>query len=139
MSTDALFDVPAHAVDERVAAILELIAGDPAHARDRERIVTEIVRDGRANGGRVDLNRVRARLQNDQGDLTVYPRVIGAVVQVLARRKVLLPHGFVVNTDHRGGNAGRPLRAWRLANDTRVPIPGTDVAPTTTPTSPAKP
>lgn len=115
--SDVLFDVPGHSVDDRTRELLLLIAGDPVHDADRRRIVTEIVRDAHGHGGKVDMNRVRARLSDARGNLTVYPRVIGAVVQALATKKVLLPNGYVVNTDHKGGNAGRPLRAWRLAND----------------------
>lgn len=114
MTADLLFDVPGQSVDDQTAALLLDVAGRPEHDADRRRIVAAIVRDARDHGGRVDPNRVRARLANADGALTVRPQVVGAVYQALTRTKHLAPHGYVTSTDRHGGNAGRPLRGWRL-------------------------
>jgi len=109
-------DLPSRPVDEERRAILDLIAGDDLHRRDRALIVEAIVHVGRRNLGVVDMNEVRARLTNaDSGELDVYPRVIGAVVNSLASHQVLVADGWIVNQDRRGGNYGKPQRRWRLA------------------------
>jgi len=112
-----LFDVPSAPVADETAALLDLIAGDPIHERDRRVIVRAIVAEAHASAGRIDPNRLRARLADPAGGPTVYPRVIGAVVQALAQRRVLVADGWVVSTDRRGGNAGRPARIWKLVRE----------------------
>lgn len=114
MSEPTLFDVPSVPVPDDTANLLQLIAGDPIHANDRRRIVRAIVAEAHSAGGRVDPNRLRARLADPHGQLTVYPRLVGAVVGCLARAGVLEPDGYVVSTDRAGRNAGRPARRYRL-------------------------
>lgn len=118
MTADQLaFDVglPSRPVDAERRAILDLIAGDDLHRADRAAIVEAIVAVAHGAGGVVDMNHVRAHLTHPQsGDLTVYPRVIGAVVSSLASRGVLVADGWIVNQDRRGGNYGKPQRRWRL-------------------------
>lgn len=115
MTDVPLFEIPSRPVDEDRRAILELIAGDPLHAGDREEIVRAIMAVAHANAGTVDMNEVRARLTHPVADqLTVNPRVIGAVVNSLAAHRVLVADGYIVNRDKRGGNYGKPLRRWRL-------------------------
>lgn len=111
--TESLFDVPSSSVDERTAALLDLIAGDPIHAEDRRRIVAAIVAEAKASHGFVDPNKVRIRLTNRAGVLTVYPSVIGAVYFALTRSGQLATAGWLVNQDH-SGNSGKPLRRYRL-------------------------
>lgn len=101
------------ATTEHVTRLLAVIAGDPLHASDRRRIVVAIVSDAIAHHGRVDPNRVRRALTNKHGR-TVYPRVIGATYQALVRSGDLVFDQWVTNDDARGGNAGRPARAYRL-------------------------
>lgn len=115
--TDTLFDLPSAPVTDDTAALLDLIAGDPIHQRDRATIVRAIVAEAHANAGRVDPNRLRARLADENGEPRVYPRLVGAVVSALAQRRVLVADGWVVSTDRRGGNAGRPARRWRLQRE----------------------
>lgn len=111
-------DLPSRPVDRERAAILHLIAGDPLHARDREMIVTAILRVANRSLGVVDMNEVRAFLTGPiTGRIVVYPRVIGAVVSSLASHGVLVPDGWIVNQDRRGGNYGKPQRRWRLVRD----------------------
>jgi hypothetical protein len=110
---------PSAPVADETAALLDLIAGDPLHAPDRAVIVREMVDVARANGGRVDMNVVRARLVDGNNNMVVYPRVIGAVVSALAQRGVLVADGWTVSDDRRGGNAGKPCRRWKLAGDPR--------------------
>jgi hypothetical protein len=96
-------------------AILDLINGDPIHANDRRRIVEAILGDARRHAGDVDPGRVREDLTNEWG-LTVYSRVLSATYQALTRRGVLTFRCWVDNTDVTGGNAGKPARAYTLAN-----------------------
>lgn len=113
MTDPTLFDVVTRPVTEETAAILALMAGDPIHAGDRERIVNAILYCANHSAGVVDPNMVRARLQTPTGDLTVYPRLMGAVYRQLATAGVLVPAGWLVNEDTHGRNAGRPMRRYR--------------------------
>lgn len=100
-------------VDDNTAAVLDLIAADDIHARDRAAITEAILADGKAHGGEVDPNRVR-----DAIPAWVYSRVIGATYRVLATKGVLVPDGWVISTDVKGRNSGRPARKYRLTNST---------------------
>lgn len=114
MSDPVLFDVPSRPVDAERRAILELIAGDPIHAKDRDAIVAAILYVAAHNAGKVDPNIVRARLCDPWGVLQVYPRVVGAVYSSLASRGVLAVDGWVISTDRKGGNYGKPCRTYKL-------------------------
>lgn len=114
MTGEALFDLPGASVPDDVADLLDLIAGDPLHARDRAKVIRAIVAEAAGHGGLVDPNRLRSRLADEHGVPTVYPRVVGAVVSALAQRRKLEPAGWVTSTDRHGKNAGRPARVWRL-------------------------
>jgi hypothetical protein len=62
----------------------------------------------------VDPNRVRMRLTNDNG-LTIEPRRYSAFWQRAAgKHGFLVADGWIENTDTKGGNAGKPLRRYRL-------------------------
>lgn len=115
MTEPTLFDVPSMPVDAERRAILELIAGDDTHRRDRALIVEAIVYAAAHNGGRIDPNLVRARLTNpDSGELDVYPRVIGAVYNSLSANGVIQADGWTTSKDRKGGNYGKPARLYRL-------------------------
>jgi len=76
--------------------------------------VVEAIRQAAAiDSNVVDPNRLRWLLTDIYGNSSVYPNVIGAVVQALAKRGVLTPDGWVVTTGSRSGNSGRPARRWR--------------------------
>lgn len=100
---------PSGPADPDTRALLELIAGDPIHEDDRAAVVGAIVAAARANGGRVDPNEVRKRL-----DGSVYPRVVGATYQSLAAKGVLVPDGWTISQDKHGRNSGKPARKYRL-------------------------
>lgn len=81
----------------------------------RARIRAAIVAEAREHGGRVDPNRVRARLSDENG-LQVPPRMLSATYSAMASRGELSSLGFIgVNDDHAGGNAGKPQRLWLAA------------------------
>lgn len=63
----------------------------------------------------VDPNQVRAYLSFG-GALSIEPRRYSAFWHRAARGKdaFLVADGWVTNTDHAGGNAGKPLRRYRL-------------------------
>lgn len=89
-------------------AVLDLIAGDPIHARDRE-VIVGAIRDSVRPDGLVSANDWRDRL-----DGVVYPRVIGATVNALTKSGVLTPTGsWDISTDVKGRNSGRPVRVYR--------------------------
>ncbi len=91
------------------------IADNPQPWADeyRHRILAAIKADADAHDGRISTNRVRAALSNEHG-LTVDPRMLSATYSALAARGVIRSLGWLdTNDDHRGGNAGRPARAWQ--------------------------
>lgn len=94
-------------------ATLDLVDADPLHDRDRAAIDAAVRAVARANDGMVDPGQVRRRLCDDNGNLTVYPRVLSARYFALRRAGVLEPAGWVVNDDRHGRNAGRPARLYR--------------------------
>lgn len=109
--------IPHAPVDPRTAALLDLIAGDPRHEGDRAEIVRAILETARENAGRVDPNRLRAKLTNEWGS-TVYPACIGATVNALARRGVLHFDRWVITEGSETGNNGRPARSYTLTDRT---------------------
>jgi hypothetical protein len=60
----------------------------------------------------IDPNAVRALLSNEHG-LTVPPRMLSAAYSVLRAEGVIEHVGWTTNTDHAGGNAGKPARLYR--------------------------
>lgn len=97
-------------VDPKTAAILDLIAGDPLHDRDREAIV-DAIRKSVGPDGLTSANAWRPFVP-----AWVYPRVVGATVHALSRLGYLVPTGaWVVSDDVAGRNSGKPMRvyAWR--------------------------
>lgn len=96
------------------AKLLELIAGDPLHERDRERIVTSIRDEAARHHGRISVNRVREALTNEHGRI-VQPQLIGATYSSLARSGVIKVAGWEVSDDDAGNHRGRVIRTWRLA------------------------
>lgn len=109
--------LPASSVDDKTRALLDLMAGDPLHATDRRKIAQAIVAEANSNGGRVDPNRLRARLTNPAtNELDVYPRMVGSVVGHLARKGALSPVGWTQCTGSTSGNNGKPQRVYRLVD-----------------------
>ena len=92
--------------------LLAAVGYHPRHDADRARIIAAIRDDATAHGQTVDPNRVRASLTNEYG-LTVHPRMLSAQYGVLKARHMIEPGEWTVNTDTRGGNAGKPLRTYR--------------------------
>lgn len=113
-----LFDLPAATIDERTAALLQEVAGSPDHAVDRVTIVRAVVAEADEHSGYVCPNRLRGRLQLQDGRYVVQPQVIGAVLSALTRAGCLRAEGPVASTDARGGNTNKYLVARRLV---RVP------------------
>jgi len=105
--------IPSAPVDDRTASLLALVSGDPIHAEDRRRVVEAIEQVAADFNNEIDPNVLRSWLTDEHGNSTVYPNVIGAVIQALAKRGVLTPDGWVVTTGSRSGNSGRPARRWR--------------------------
>jgi len=101
--------------DPATVAILTLVQGDPIHARDRAMLTAAIVADARANGGQVSSNRVRESLRDADGDLTVYPRMIGAHYMALKNRGILrTTDTWETSTDRHGNNSGKPCWVYTL-------------------------
>lgn len=111
---DLLLDLPetsyAAGVDPTTGAILDLIAGDPLHERDREAIV-DAIRLSVGPDGTTSANAWRPLVPS-----WVYHRVVGATVHALSRVGYLVPTGdWVVSDDVAGRNSGKPMRVYRWA------------------------
>ena len=96
---------------------LDLLATDPTplFADDKARIRAAVLADADTHGGVIDPNRVREALSNKHG-LDVRPRLLSATYHHLRCSGAISPDGWTENTDKRGGNAGKPLRLYRLVN-----------------------
>jgi hypothetical protein len=110
VSAQLEFRFYADGVDPNTAALLDLMDGDPIHARDREAII-DAIRAAVRPDGTVSGNDWRGLIPQ-----WVYPRVIGATVHALARHGVLVATGdWVISDDTAGRNSGKPVRKyfWR--------------------------
>lgn len=103
--------LPSTAVDDNTLAVLQLIAGDPIHKRDRALVIQAILDEGHSARGQVDPNRVRERLNHQ-----VLPQIVGPVYSRLARSGVIEAAGWTISCDKTGRNSGRPARLWRLTS-----------------------
>lgn len=103
-----MFRPYADGVDPATQALLDLIHGDPIHDRDREAVVNAI-RTAVRDDGTVCGNDWRRLIPQ-----WVYPRVVGATVNALARAGVLRATGeWVASDDLAGRNSGKPVRVYR--------------------------
>ena len=89
--------------------------GAPHHDEQRRRICQAIY-DTAWLDGIADPNAVRVFLSDDDGALTVDPRALSGAWSWLKRRGVIEPDGWTTNDDKRGGNAGKPLRLYRVVD-----------------------
>jgi hypothetical protein len=98
--------------------LLEAVAENPQPIaqQHRDRIRAAITADGRAHGGEVNPNRVRATLSNHLG-LQVQPQQLSATYSALSSQGVLVFDHWGTNDDTRGKNAGKPQRVWRWAGE----------------------
>lgn len=82
-------------------------------AEHRETVRWVIVGVASRNGGRVDPNVVRARL----AALPTPPpsHIVGQTYRALRLSGHLVPDGWVTSDDVKGGNNGKPARAYRWA------------------------
>ena len=107
---DLLDNVYAAGVDPETAAILDLMAGDPIHDRDREAII-DAIRASVGPDGLTTANRWRPLIP-----AWVFSNVVGATVHSLVALGRLVPTGrWVVSDDRKGRNSGKPQRQyeWR--------------------------
>lgn len=97
--------------------LLDAVAENPQPLaqQHRDRIRAAITADGRAHGGEVNPNRVRAALSNRHG-LTVPPRMLSATYGVMRTEGLLERHGWIENDDTKGGNAGKFVGRWWLTD-----------------------
>lgn len=95
--------------------LLDAVAENPQPVaqQHRDRIRAAITADGRAHGGEVNPNRVRAALSNHHG-LTVPPRMLSATYGVMRAEGLIERHGWIENDDTKGGNAGKFVHRWWL-------------------------
>ena len=108
MSAQLEFRFYADGVDPNTAALLDLMDGDPIHARDREAVI-DAIRAAVRPDGTVCSNDWRGLIPQ-----WVYPRVIGATVHALARHGVLQATGdWAISDDTAGKNSGKPVRVYR--------------------------
>ena len=117
------FDAVSEPIAGETRATVELVAGDWRADEDWQRFreSCEAVADaddmapGWQSSRYVNPNLVRQLLTNNHG-LTIEPRRYSAFWHRASRGKdaFLVADGWVTNTDHAGGNAGKPLRRYRL-------------------------
>lgn len=99
--------------DPATQAILECIAGDRLHERDREAIITAIRASVDANGC-TSANHWRSLIPT-----WVYHRVVGATVNALTKAGHLTFTGeWVLSDDAHGRNVGKPMRIYRWVDKT---------------------
>lgn len=85
----------------------------PVAQQQRDRIRAAILADGRAHGGEVNPNRVRAALSNRHG-LTVHHAMLSAHYGVMRAEGLIERHGWIENDDARSGNRGKFVHRWWL-------------------------
>lgn len=100
--------IPSSPVDQPTEDTLALMRLDPRHNTDQEIILAAVEMVAAEHDGIVDPNELRRLITG-----RVQPNVIGAVVQGLAKKGLLEPHGFTVTTGSSSHNNGRPARVWR--------------------------
>ena len=97
----------ADGVDPDTAALLDLMDGDPIHARDREAVI-DAIRAAVRPDGTVCSNDWRGLIPQ-----WVFHRVIGATVHALINRKILRATGeWEISDDTIGKNSGKPVRRY---------------------------
>lgn len=79
-------------------------------AEHRATIRAAILADALDHGGAISANRVRAALR----DKDVPPRLVGQEYRRLVRDGLIARSGHEVSDDHRGGNGGRMIPAYRM-------------------------
>lgn len=100
---------PSAPADEATQDTLALIAGDRVHRTDRQILLDAIETVAARNGGTVDPNELRAEVHG-----LVYPKVIGATINGLARTGHLTFVGWTVTRGSATGNDGKPCRTYFL-------------------------
>ncbi|MCW2529346.1 MAG: hypothetical protein JWM76_4206 [Pseudonocardiales bacterium] len=65
--------------------------------------------------GEVSADAVRERLRGVDGELTINPRRLSAFYARAVAQGLLEYSHWGINGDHKGHNAGRPARVYRLA------------------------
>jgi hypothetical protein len=118
-----IFDAISEPIAGDTKATVELVAGDwrPSADLDWRRFEAACRDVALWHGGpwgHVDPNLVRSRLTDESG-LTIDARRYSAFWHRAASKNgFLVADGWVTNTDHAGGNAGKPLRRYRLREAT---------------------
>ncbi|MGW9825095.1 hypothetical protein ACUXNS_000079 [Brevibacterium pityocampae] len=79
-----------------------------------EKAMRAVARDA---DGIIDPNLVRERLTGPGGELVVYPRALSARYSRLRQLGVIERAGTTTNRDRRGGNAGKPMHLYRVADE----------------------
>lgn len=86
------------------------------HHDDQRRRICRAIHDTAFLDGIADPNAVRVTLTDADGVFTVDPRAYSGAWSWLARRDVIVAHGWTTNDDKRAGNAGKPQRLWAVAD-----------------------
>jgi hypothetical protein len=116
MSADWSDVFPSSPIAGETAATVELVGADWRADEDWQRFEDACRRmTSGPPEDYVNPNMVRAYLSNAHG-LTIEPRRYSAFWHRASKGKdaFLVADGWVENTDRKGGNAGKPLRRYRL-------------------------
>lgn len=106
---------PSAPIEGETEATVELVGRDWRADEDWRRF-EQVVRGVAAmHGGEVDPNRVRGGLSLMRGDLTINPRRLSAFYHRAAGKNGFLEFShWGTNQDHKGRNAGKPARIYKL-------------------------
>jgi len=89
--------------------------GAPHHDNQRQ-VICRAIHDTAFLDGIADPNAVRPALTKADGTFEVDPRAYSGAWSWLVKRGVLRFHSWGVNDDRHGGNQGRPMRRYEVAD-----------------------
>jgi hypothetical protein len=110
------FDAVSEPITGETRATVALVGGDWRADEDWRRFVAACEYESNSlHGYSVNPNDVRKRLTID-GELSIAPRRLSAFWSRATGKKGFLDNTdeWTVNNDHKGGNAGKPIRLRRL-------------------------
>lgn len=93
-------------------SVLELIAADPIHARDKQNVLEAVKAAAREHGDKFSANEVRPFIAP-----WVFNRCVGPTYRLLRDRRVLVEVGATRSDDGEGRNSGRLIPVYEFHAD----------------------
>lgn len=107
------FDAVSEPISGETKATVELVGNDWRSDRDWQLFVAALTEVSRDFSGEVNPDNVRAWLTGRNG-LLINPRRLSAFYQRATKTGLLAFSHWGINGDHKGRNAGRPARIYKL-------------------------